>query len=57
MKFSKSLIVGLFLNQIQAIKISDDDNGLNLPAIVDEHDNFADKQIMTQIKTIEQTAS
>ena len=43
MKFNKSLVVFLLINQITAIKLSDDDNGMNLPPLVDEHDNYADK--------------
>ena len=31
------------LRFLQAIKIHDDDNGLNLPAKVDEHDDYVDK--------------
>ena len=57
MKLNKSLVVFLLLNQISAIKISDDDNGMNLPPVVDENDNYADKQIMAQTKTIEETSS
>ena len=43
MKFYQTLVVALFINEIQAIKINDDDNGMILPAIVDEHDNYVDK--------------
>ncbi len=43
MKFYQALVVALFVNDIQAIKIQDDDNGLNLPAKVDEHDEYVDK--------------
>ena len=57
MKLNKSLVVFLLLNQISAIKLSDDDNGMNLHPVVDENDNYADKQIMAQTKTIEETSS
>ena len=43
MKFYQALVVALFVNDIQAIKIQDDDNGLILPAKVDEHDEYVDK--------------
>ena len=48
MKFCQAFVVALFVNDIQAIKIGDDDNGLNLPAIVNEHDEYIDKQILAQ---------
>ena len=44
MKFNKTFVITLLINKTYGIKISDDDNGMILPAIVDEHDNFIDRQ-------------
>ena len=45
------------MSESQAIKISDDDNGLNLPAKVDEHDEYLDKQILAQANEAQKVAS
>ena len=45
------------MSDSQAIKIKDDENGLNLPAKVDEHDDYVDKQILAQASEVQKAAS
>ena len=54
---NKKLVIALLVASVSAIKISDDQDDLKLPALVDENDVAVDKVIMAQVKPVEDIAA